>query len=175
MPSQRHLARQMNISLGLVNSFIKRLAQKGYFKITHVPKNRVKYILTPKGVAEKSRLTYEYVTSSFDFYRRARKALRLKLAQLQEQGVHDVIFYGVSSLAEIAFLSLPETNIKLSAIVDDEKIGSKFFDHSIMGLNEISTLQFDILLITAIESVDAVNARLRDQNIPSEVILQIQW
>ena len=58
VPSQRDLAKTLNVSLGLVNSFIKRLAHKGYFKITTIPKNRVKYILTPKGAAEKARLTY---------------------------------------------------------------------------------------------------------------------
>ena len=41
-PSQRYLSDQLNISLGLVNSFIKRLAQKGYFKVTAIPRNRVK-------------------------------------------------------------------------------------------------------------------------------------
>jgi predicted transcriptional regulator len=60
-PSQQHLFRQLNISLELVNSFVKRLVQKGYLKITNTPQNRVKYILTLKGVAEKTRLTYEYI------------------------------------------------------------------------------------------------------------------
>ena len=57
-PCQRYLAKKLNISLGLVNSFLKRLAQKGYFKITTIPKNRLKYILTTKGAVEKARLTY---------------------------------------------------------------------------------------------------------------------
>lgn len=51
--SQRELAGKLNVSLGLVNSFMKRLAHKGYLKVTTIPKNRVKYILTPKGAAEK--------------------------------------------------------------------------------------------------------------------------
>ena len=55
VPSQRDLARDLNISLGLVNSFIKRLVKKGYFKARHVPRNRIRYFLTPKGAAEKSR------------------------------------------------------------------------------------------------------------------------
>jgi len=175
MPSQRQLAHQLNISLGLVNSFIKRLAQKGYFKITHVPKNRVKYILTAKGMAEKSRLTYEYITGSFEFYRRARKALRVKLAQLEKEGVSDIVFYGLSSLAEIAYLSLQETNLNLSAIIDDEHIGNKFFGYTVAGLEDISSYKFDSLMITAITSVDEINTRLHEQNIPSEMILQIQW
>ncbi|MGB5985839.1 MAG: winged helix-turn-helix transcriptional regulator, partial [Desulfobacterales bacterium] len=44
--SQRELARKLDVSLGLVNSFVRRLAQKGYFKITTIPQNRVRYILT---------------------------------------------------------------------------------------------------------------------------------
>ena len=51
-PSQRDLAESLNISLGLINSFVRRLTKKGYFKITHLPRNRVSYILTPKGIAE---------------------------------------------------------------------------------------------------------------------------
>ena len=53
-PTQRELARDLNISLGLVNAFVKRLAKKGYFKITTIPKKRAKYLLTPKGAMAKS-------------------------------------------------------------------------------------------------------------------------
>jgi len=73
--SQRYLAKQLNVSLGLINSFIKRLGKKGYFKITTIPKNRVSYIITPKGIAEKSRLTYEYIHHSYQFYKGARSKL----------------------------------------------------------------------------------------------------
>jgi len=70
--SQRELAKKLNISLGLVNSFINRLAQKGFFKITTIPKNRVKYILTPEGAIEKTRLGYKYIQHSYKFYKNAR-------------------------------------------------------------------------------------------------------
>jgi DNA-binding MarR family transcriptional regulator len=73
IPSQRDLARELNISLGLVNSFIKRLVKKGYFKVTHVPRNRVRYMLTPMGASEKTRLTYLYIQYSYNFYKDARQ------------------------------------------------------------------------------------------------------
>ena len=76
VPSQRDLARDLNISLGLVNSFIKRLVKKGYFKARHIPKNRMRYFLTPKGASEKTRLTYEYIQYSYNFYKEARQKLR---------------------------------------------------------------------------------------------------
>ena len=81
-PSQRDLARVLGVSLGLVNSFVRRLAKKGYFKITHLPRNRIRYILTPKGAAEKSRLTYAYLQFSYQFYRDARSKLRDLLQDL---------------------------------------------------------------------------------------------
>jgi len=120
-PSQRYLSDQLNISLGLVNSFLKRLAQKGYFKATAIPRNRMKYVLTPKGALEKSRLTYAYVQHSFKFYRDARKKLRETLIRLDRGGTKNIVFYGVGELAEIAYLSLQETKIDLLAIVEEKK------------------------------------------------------
>ena len=105
-PSQRELARQLNISLGLANSFVKRLVQKGYFKVNNIPKNRVKYVLTPKGMAEKTRLTYRYIQYSFEFYKRFRQKLRGLLQNFVKQGIRRIICYGASDLAEIAYLSL---------------------------------------------------------------------
>ena len=87
--SQRYLAKRLNISLGLVNSFLKRLAKKGFYKVTTVPKNRVKYILTPKGIAEKTRLTYEYIQFSFHFYIDARHKIKQTFEKLEEDGIHD--------------------------------------------------------------------------------------
>ena len=87
VPSQRDLARDLNISLGLVNSFIKRLVKKGYFKARHIPKNRMRYFMTPKGAAEKTRLTYEYIQHSYNFYREARQKLRNLYRELESQNV----------------------------------------------------------------------------------------
>src|SRR4030066_1064587 len=62
--TQRTLSSKLDVALGLVNAYIKRLTKKGYIKITTIPKNRAKYILTPKGFTEKVRLTYEYMQYS---------------------------------------------------------------------------------------------------------------
>lgn len=147
-PSQRQLARQLDISLGLVNSFIKRLAHKGYFKITHIPKNRAKYILTPKGMAEKSRLTYEYIKVSYGFFREVRKKLRRLLKELESQGVSRVVFLGATEVAEIAYISLHETTIQLTAVLDDHHVGKKFFNHTVQPAAELGSAVFDRILLT---------------------------
>jgi DNA-binding MarR family transcriptional regulator len=150
--SQRDLAKKLNISLGLVNSFIKRMSHKGYFKITTIPKNRIRYILTPKGFAEKSRLTYEYIQLSYRFYNEARQKLRKLFQDFNKNGVNRIVFFGASDLAEIAYLSLQETAIKLVAVVDEEKAGNKFFHLVVKDPKALSLIQFDKILITSFQS-----------------------
>jgi len=164
--SQRHVAKKLNVSLGLANSFIKRLANIGYCKITTIPKNRIKYILTPKGAAEKTRLTYEYIHYSYKFYKRARQNLRELFKNLVGEGVQRIVFHGADELAEIAYVSLQETALELTAVVDDKKVGKKFFKFKITGLNRIKSLSFDKIIITDTESNKQIMEKLMDGGIP---------
>jgi len=172
-PSQRDLARDLNISLGLVNSFIKRLAKKGYFKIGHLPKNRVRYILTPRGVAEKSRLTYEYIQYSFKFYRDARQKLRDLYAELETQGVRRIVFYGAGDLAEIGYLSLQQSCIELVAVVDDGEVGKRFMQFTIAHPDWIEFLLFDRILITSINSTESIFEKIAAMGISANRVVEI--
>jgi DNA-binding MarR family transcriptional regulator len=172
-PSQRDIAKELNVSLGLVNSFIKRLAKKGYFKITTIPKNRIKYILTPKGAAEKTRLTYEYIQLSYKFYKDARKRLRDLFSEFESQGVSRIVFYGAGDLAEVAYLSLQETLIELVAIVDDFKAGKKFMGYVIEDPSQLESKQFDKILITAINSRELLIEKLSNNGLTIDKIVQI--
>ncbi len=172
-PSQRDMAKDLNVSLGLVNSFIKRLAKKGYFKITTIPKNRIKYILTPKGAAEKTRLTYLYIQHSYKFYKDARQKLCDLFLDFESQGVRRIVFYGASDLAEVAYLSLQETVIELVAIVDDLKQGKKFMGYSIEDPSQLESKQFDKILITAINSRELLIEKLSNKLILLDKIVQI--
>jgi len=172
-PSQRDLARDLNISLGLVNSFIKRLAKKGYFKIGHLPKNRVRYILTPRGVTEKSRLTYEYIRHSFKFYRETRQMLRDLYAELETQGVRRIVFCGAGDLAEIAYLSLQQSCIELVAVVDDGKAGNNFMEFTIVHTDRIESLWFDRILITSVNSTESILEKIATLDIPPNRVVEI--
>jgi DNA-binding MarR family transcriptional regulator len=175
LPSQRDLAKELNVSLGLVNSFIKRLVKKGYFKITHIPKNRIRYILTPKGAAEKTRLTYLYIQHSYHFYKNARQKLRNLFGELEKKGQKRIVFYGAGDLAEIAYMSLQETALELIAVVDDIKeAGRIFIGRRIERPDTLEGKQFDKILITAVSSRELLIEKLRDFGIPLEKILVIQ-
>jgi len=171
-PSQRYLAKKLNVSLGLINSFIRQLAKKGYFKITTIPKNRVAYILTPMGMAEKSKLTYAYIHHSYQFYKGARDKLRLLFQELEQAGVRRVVFYGIDQFAEIAYISLQETSILMVATVDDLKQGRKFMGHTVTDPSRLNDLSFDRVIITAIHSRKIIKEKLIKQGMaPNRIVI----
>jgi len=173
-PSQRDLARKLNISLGLVNSFIKRLAKKGYVKVTTIPKNRVKYILTPQGFAEKSRLTYEFIQYSLRFYKKALVNIQDLLNEFERIGITKVVFYGANDLAEIAYISMKATNITLVGVIDDSKKGKNFQGYTVKSLSELGALDFDRIIITSLDSKEAIYTTLIEKKIPKGRIVTLE-
>src|SRR5437016_8459944 len=89
--TQRSLAKKLGVALGLTNLYLKRLARKGYIKITTIPRNRIKYLLTPRGMAEKSRLTFLYMQYSLSYYRDIRQRLKDVLSGLSSAGAKRVV------------------------------------------------------------------------------------
>jgi len=173
-PTQRDLAKKFNMSLGLVNSFMKRLARKGYLKITTIPRNRVRYILTPQGFAEKSRLTYHFIQYSLHFYKESLRNLEDLLNELDTRGVKTVVFYGAGDLAEIAFISLKASNIRLIGVVDNSKEGETFLGYTVKSIAELRELEFDRIIITTIDSQKAILNKLLQKRIPGEKIIMLE-
>src|SRR5262252_11092474 len=99
--SQRRLAADLGIALGLVNAYLKRCIKKGLVKVSEAPARRYAYYLTPRGFAEKSRLTVEYLGYSFSFFRRARTDCSAVIVSAKGRGWSRVALAGVSDLAEI--------------------------------------------------------------------------
>src|SRR5574340_1160966 len=111
--SQRELSQRLNISLGLVNTFLKRLVNKGYFKVTTMPRNRVKYFLTTEGLARKSKLTAEFLRYSINFYRDIKSLILNKYTEMEEKKVQSILFCGAGEVAELAYLYLQLSSLKL--------------------------------------------------------------
>jgi DNA-binding MarR family transcriptional regulator len=116
--SQRHLASHMGVALGLANSYLKRCIRKGFVKITQAPANRYLYYLTPKGFAEKSRLTVKYLHYSLEFYRRAGESCARVFKQCHGEKYRHVLLAGCSDLAEIATLRAQEYDIDVIGVYD---------------------------------------------------------
>ena len=121
--TQRKLAGDLGIALGLANAYLRRCVRKGLVKMSQVPLNRYAYYLTPQGFAEKSRLTAEYLSASLNFFRRARGDCGVLLRQCGARGWRRVALYGAGELAEIAVLSAGETGIEVVCVIDADHAG----------------------------------------------------
>ena len=126
--SQRRLAGELGIALGLVNAYLKRCVKKGLVKASQAPARRYVYYLTPQGFAEKSRLTVEYLSSSFGFFRRAKEDCADLFEEARARGFDSVALIGRSDLAEIATICALESDVKIVAMIDpDAGAGDRFF------------------------------------------------
>lgn len=125
--SQRHLSQHMGIALGLTNSYLKRCVKKGWIKITTAPANRYLYYLTPKGFAEKARLTGEFLSTSLTLFRQAGDSYSELFDKCNSEDWSRVLFAGLSDLAEIAYLRSLEKGIQVTGIYEPgAEIDSRF-------------------------------------------------
>src|ERR671919_1579630 len=115
--TQRGLASKLGIALGLANIYLRRMVHKGYVKVVNVQPNRISYLITPRGIAEKARLTYEFMDYSLHLYREVRQHLREVLQECAE-AERRVAIYGRGEAAELAYLSLKESGLEPVAIFD---------------------------------------------------------
>src|SRR5947207_15296026 len=146
--SQRKLASDLGVALGLVNADLKRCVKKGLLKIGQAPARRYAYYLTPHGFAEKSRLTVEYLSSSFSFFRHAREDCSSVLRTAHARGWNRVALIGVSDLAEIATLCALEQGITIVAVVDAKARRDRFVDIPVVPSLDAVPGGFDALVIT---------------------------
>ena len=123
--TQRQLARDLGIALGLANAYLRRCVRKGLVKMRQVPLNRYAYYLTAQGFAEKSRLTGEYLAVSLDFFRRARTDCAALFRQCEARGWRTAALYGAGDLAEIAVLSAGESGIEVICVIDSRLAGRR--------------------------------------------------
>lgn len=148
--TQRHLANRLGVALGLANSYLKRCVRKGLIKIEQAPANRYLYYLTPRGFAEKSRLTAEYLTTSFDFYRRASGSCTRVFQVCQQRQYHQVVLCGISELAEIASLRAREQDINITGILEPNAAIREFIGIPVYNRLAASG-NVDACVITAIQ------------------------
>lgn len=147
--TQRDLSSRLGIALGLVNSYIKNLVKKGFITVKTIPSKRYAYYLTPKGFAEKTRLTYDMLSDYTRVYREARRNLQTLFKEMHADGIRRIIFAGADEIAEIAYITLQETQLELIAVVDGERAGELFFHRVIQPLKVIADMSFDCIVITS--------------------------
>jgi hypothetical protein len=133
---------------------LHRLVRKGWVRMIRVRPNRVRYLLTPAGIAEKARITQAYLRNTLSFYAQARNRIRERFDVLSatfndlpgngngsgnghavESGEKRIVFYGAGEVAEIGYICLQETDLGLVAVVDDK--ATRFFNVPVYARSEL--------------------------------------
>ena len=152
--SQRRIAAELGVALGLVNAYLKRCVKKGLVKVNEAPARRFAYYLTPSGFNEKSRLTVEYLSSSFLFFRQAKADCGQVCELAKARGFKNLVLRGKSDLAEIAILSAVELDLSIVAVVDPDSEPGVFVGRSLVRTFQDVRVPFDAVVVT-----DLRNAR----------------
>jgi DNA-binding Lrp family transcriptional regulator len=170
--TQRSLASKLGIALGLTNIYLKRLVRKGYIKCVNVRSNRISYLITARGIAEKARLTYEFMDYSLHLYGEVRQHLR---GVLQECASADrrVAICGRGEAAELAYLSLRECGLEPVAIFDMEG-GREFLGIPVQAVRDHERVAYDLMIVATLETSPRLIIALEGQGIPPEKLFPLR-
>ncbi len=168
--SQRHMAKQMGVALGLANSYLKRCVRKGLVKVREAPANRYLYYLTPKGFSEKSRLTAQYLSLSFSFYRKAGESCLRTFETCKRNGWNRVLLCGISDLAEIAAVRALESGIDVIGTYDADTDRTRFMSRPVWRTFE-DAASFDAGIVTDLSGAAISYERLVNQFDRSRILI----
>src|SRR5215468_9192745 len=176
--TQRDLAQRLGVALGLTNLYLKRLARKGFIKIVEFPqkpaaRKRLRYLVTPTGIAEKTRLTYEHMAYSLSLYRRARQTLRESLASLPEVGMKRIALCGTGEAAELAYLALKEFGLDPVGIFAGEGGGS-FLGFAVRPLGEVAHEEVDGVVVATFDPPEPHLVALAALGVPPQKLLMLR-
>ncbi|MBA7511055.1 hypothetical protein ES705_03045 [subsurface metagenome] len=178
--SQRSLAHKLNISLGLTNSILQNLIHRGLIKAQKMTGRKILYLITPKGMVQATNFIYDRVRETQHYYQYAKDLLTTHFTNLYDKGARKTVIYGTGQLAEITYLSLLDSPLKLHSILTDDPASSKkkFLGHEILTLSDFAQkaspeLIYKNLIILSIvnqeENETLSNEMKKYKNIPKNV------
>lgn len=176
--TQRTLSARVGIALGLTNLYLKRLARKGYIKVAQFPRKpaarkRLRYLLTAKGIREKSRLTYEHIAYALDLYRRTRETLRGSMESLFRQGGKRIALYGAEEAAELAYLTLKEFGLEPIGVFARAGGGS-FLGFAVQDVRDLLAMEFDAIVVATFERPEPEIDRLVALGFPRQKFVTLR-
>ena len=176
--TQRDLAQRLGVALGLSNLYLRRLATKGYIKIVDfnrkpAARKRLRYVLTPKGLAEKSRLSYEYMAYSLRLFRRTRGNLRETMARFHQGGMKRFALCGVGEAAELAYLTLREFGLEPVGVFD-QAAGGQFLGFPVRALADLGPDEVDGVIVATFDRPEQRVAELTRLGVPADRCLTLR-
>ena len=171
--TQRELSRQTGLNLKKVNYCLHRLMEKGHVKFQRAmnrpDKRAYLYILTPAGLKEKSRLTYQFMKMTLGYYNRVEEKLQECLAAMGNAGVRKIVLFGASEVARIVLSVIEQDVVEVVGVIDDDDRIPFEAIPTITG-EGLNSLVWDGVLITDLGDLDGVDQRLRELGIPESKV-----
>ena len=134
--SQRSLAHKLNISLGLTNAILQNLIHRGWVKAQKMTGRKILYLITPQGIARATNLIYDRFRETQNYYQYTKELLTSYLTDIYNQGKRRAVIYGTGQLAEITYLSLLDSPLKLQSILTNDSSKKKFLGHEVLTLSD---------------------------------------
>ena len=174
--TQRSLASNLGVALGLTNLLIRRLVGKGYVRMAGMGTRHVRYLMTPSGWEALGRVTRDSLENTVHLYTQTREHIRITLSAVSDRcevdtsGQKRVVFYGAGDVAEIAYVSLQRTDLTLVGVVDDRRRG-RFFDVKIcspecLSADALDGVPYSHVIVASIRHGEAIQARIKERGIP---------
>lgn len=178
--TQRSLSSDLGVALGLTNLLIRRLAGKGYIKVSGMGTRHVRYLMTPAGWEALGRATRYSLENTIHLYTQTREQIRASLTalsgrcQVDESGRKKVVFYGAGDVAEIAYVSLQKTDLTLIGVVDDRRRG-RFFEATIRGpeclcAQALDGVGYSHVIVASLRHSEAIQAQINDRGVPASKV-----
>jgi DNA-binding MarR family transcriptional regulator len=175
--TQRALSGKLGVALGLTNLLVRRLVGKGYIKMAGMGTRHVRYLMTPAGWEALSQATRISLENTIHLYTETREQIRGSLIVVSERcqagddGRKRVVFYGAGDVAEIAYISLHNTDLMLVGVVDDRRRGN-FFGVTISGPecltpDALDGVPYSHVIVTSVRHAEAIQARISERGVPS--------
>jgi hypothetical protein len=170
--TQRGLATQLGIALGLTNIYLKRLVRKGFIKCVNVQSNRISYLITPRGIAEKLRLTYEFMDYSLHLYGEVRQHLR---AVIRDCAAADrrVAIFGRGEAAELSYLALKEFGLEPIAVFDIEG-GHEFLGMPVLPISRHGEVAYDLMIVATLDHPGLPMTKLITEGVSKEKLFPLR-
>jgi len=127
MITQSSLSARLGMAVGSVNWYIKRLVSRGYLKVSHLDRTRLKYDLTSEGMKVFSQRASQYARDSLDVYKSFRQKAKAVVKELKAKGISDVYLEGEDEVMDILRLTCIEAGLLLDT--SPNKVVLKFIDH----------------------------------------------
>lgn len=126
--TQASMADRLGVAVGTVNWHVKRLIAKGYVKVKRAERRKLRYIITPEGIAERAKLTMTYIENSMLLYRQTRQQALQVLHQAREKGFNQVMIQGDGDIADVCRLTSIEQGMSVVESGEDGSVAVILID-----------------------------------------------